>query len=166
MAQNSVKRLKKFARKRIIFAQLNLKSMPIVDLYEQSDEKHNLAHFATLASLAAVDGEINEREKAILDRFAFKLNITEDEYKEVMKKENKYPIQTPQSGEKRLKRLFDFFQMAFADESIDKGQKNLIQRYAIGLGYSPDAAEEILERSYDIFRGRIAFEDYQYLMEK
>ena len=79
--------------------------MPIVDLYEHSDQRHNLAHFATLASLAAVDGEINEKEKAVLDKFAFKLNITGAEYKEVMKKENKYPIQTPHSGEKRLKAI-------------------------------------------------------------
>lgn len=140
--------------------------MPIVDLYEHSDQRHNLAHFATLASLAAVDGEINEKEKAILDKFAFKLNITEEEYKEVMKKENKYPIQTPQSGERRMKRLFEFFQMALADQSFDEDQKNLIERYAVGLGFPVDMAEKMVQKSLDIFRGKIAFEDYQYLMDK
>ncbi|MEO0570715.1 MAG: TerB family tellurite resistance protein [Bacteroidota bacterium] len=140
--------------------------MPIVDLYEHSDQKHNLAHFATLASLAAVDGEINEKEKAILDKFAFKLNITEEEYKEVMKKENKYPIQTPQSGERRMKRLFEFFQMALADQSFEADQKNLIERYAVGLGFPVDVAERVVQKSLDIFQGKIAFEDYQYLMDK
>nr|WP_299070899.1 TerB family tellurite resistance protein [uncultured Allomuricauda sp.] len=140
--------------------------MPIIDLYEHSEQRHNLAHFATLATLAAVDGVINAEEKAILDKFAFKLNITDEEYKEVMKKENKYPIQTPHSGEKRLKRLFEFFQMAFADQVIEAGQERLIERYAIGLGYAPDVAKKIIEKSYDIFCGRIAFEDYQYLMDK
>lgn len=140
--------------------------MPIIDLYENSEQRHNLAHFATLATLAAVDGEINAEEKAILDKFAFKLNITDTEYKEVMKKENKYPIQTPHSAEKRLKRLFEFFQMAFADNIIDAGQKKLIERYAIGLGYAPDTAKNIIKKSYDIFHGKIAFEDYQYLMDK
>ena len=140
--------------------------MPIVDLYEHSDQRHNLAHFATLASLAAVDGEINEKEKAILDKFAFKLNITDEEYKEVMKKENKYPIQTPQSGERRLKRLFEFFQMALANKSIDEDQKNLIERYAIGLGFPVNMAEKMVQKSLDIFCGKIDFEDYQYLMDK
>ncbi|KPM32272.1 Hypothetical protein I595_1922 [Croceitalea dokdonensis DOKDO 023] len=140
--------------------------MPIIDLYEHSEQRHNLAHFATLASLAAVDGEINPEEKAILDKFAFKLNITDAEYKEVMKKDNKYPIQTPHSGEKRLKRLFEFFQMAFADKSVGEDQMRFIERYAIGLGYAPKKASEIVQKSYDIFRGKIAFEDYQYLMEK
>lgn len=140
--------------------------MAIVDLYEQSDQRHNLAHFATLATLAAVDGVINEQEKAILDKFAFKLNITDEEYKEVIKAENKYPIQTPQSAERRLKRLFDFFQIALADATIDEDQKMLIERYAIGLGYSPDIAKKLLNKSYAIFSGQITFEDYQYLMEK
>lgn len=140
--------------------------MPIIDLYEHSEQRHNLAHFATLATLAAVDGEINDDEKAILDRFAFKFNITDEEYKEVMKKENKYPIQTPHSGEQRLKRLFEFFQMAFADQVMDADQKNLIERYAVGLGYAPGMAEKIVKKSYDIFCGKIAFEDYQYLMDK
>ena len=69
--------------------------MPILDLYEHGDHRKNLAHFATLASLAAIDGEINEKEMEILKKFAFKLNITDDQFKEVMKKENKYPIETP-----------------------------------------------------------------------
>lgn len=140
--------------------------MPIIDLYEHSEQRHNLAHFATLASLAAADGVISEKEKAILDKFAFKLNITDAEYKEVMKKENKYPIETPHSGEKRLKRLFDFFGMAFADNNLDEAQMELIVKYAVGLGYSPEKASQIIEKSIAIFTGKIAFEDYQYLMDK
>lgn len=140
--------------------------MPIIDLYEHSEQRHNLAHFATLASLAAADGVISEKEKAILDKFAFKLNITDAEYKEVMKKENKYPIETPHSGEKRLKRLFDFFGMAFADNNLDEEQMELVVKYAIGLGYSPQKATLIIKKSIAIFTGKIAFEDYQYLMEK
>lgn len=140
--------------------------MPILDLYEHSEQRRNLAHFATLVSLAAVDGEVSPEEKAILDKFAFKLNISEAEYIEVMKKENQYPIETPHSGEKRLRRLFDFFKMAFADRSIDDDQERLIERYAIGLGYSPDDAKAMIKKSFEIFCGKIDFEDYQYLLEK
>ena len=67
--------------------------MPILDLYYHSEQQKNLAHFAAMATIAAVDGEINPKEKAVLDRFADKLNITDEEYKEVMKKSNKYPIE-------------------------------------------------------------------------
>ncbi len=140
--------------------------MPILDLYEHSEQRRNLAHFATLASLAAVDGVVSEKEKAVLDKFAFQLNITDAEYKEVMKKENKYPIDTPHSSEKRLMRLFDFFKMAFADHQIDDSQMNLITKYAAGLGYTSEDAEKIIKRSYDIFCGKIDFEEYQYLLKR
>ncbi|WP_222983029.1 TerB family tellurite resistance protein [Flagellimonas meishanensis] len=140
--------------------------MPIMDLYEHGEKRRELAHFATLASLAAVDGEINEKEKAVLDKFAFKLNITADEYKMVMKKENKYPIETPHSGEKRLKRLFDFFQIIFSDLEMDEVERKMVEKYAIGLGFPPKKSQEIIEKSVAIFTGKIAFEDYLYLMEK
>lgn len=140
--------------------------MPILDLYEHGEQRRNLAHFATLASLAAIDGVITEEEKAVLDKFAFKLNITDAEYKEVMKEDNKYPIETPHSSEKRLMRLFDFFKMAFADRQIDDSQMDLITKYAVGLGYSPEDAEQIIKRSFDIFCGKIDFEAYQYLLKR
>ena len=140
--------------------------MPILDLYEHGSHRKNLAHFATLASLAAIDGEVNPEEKAILDKFAFKLNISESEYKEIMKKENKYPIETPHSGEKRFKRLFEFFQIIFSDNVIDEEERHMVEKYAIGLGFPSKTSDDIIEKSIAIFTGKIAFEDYQYLMEK
>lgn len=140
--------------------------MPILDLYEHSDQKKNMAHFATLASLAAVDGEINPKEMAVLEKFAFKLNITEDQFKEVMKKENKYPIETPHSGEKRYKRLFEFFQIIFSDHDIDDEERRIVEKYAIGLGFSPKTAADIIDKSIKIFRGSIPFEDYHELVKR
>ncbi|GLU42923.1 TerB family tellurite resistance protein [Allomuricauda sp. NBRC 101325] len=140
--------------------------MPILDLYEHGDHRKNLAHFATLASLAAIDGEINPEEKKVLEKFAFKLNITEAEIKEVMKKENKYPIETPHSGEKRYKRLFEFFQIIFSDHGIEKEERLLVEKYAVGLGFSPKKASEIVDKSIAIFTGRIPFEDYHELVTR
>ena len=140
--------------------------MPILDLYEHGDHRKNLAHFATLASLAAVDGEINPKEKAVLEKFAFKLNITEQEFKEVMKKENKYPIETPHSGEKRFKRLFEFFQIIFSDHYIDEDERIIVEKYAIGLGFSPKNATEVINKSIAIFSGQIDFEDYHELIKR
>ena len=140
--------------------------MPILDLYENGGHKKNLAHFATLASLAARDGEVGEQEKAVLDKFAFRLNITEAEYKEIMKKENKYPIETPHSGEKRFRRLYEFFQIIFADNLIDDDELRMIKKYAIGLGFPSKTSNEIIEKSIAIFTGNIPFDDYHMLMTK
>ncbi|MDE3742447.1 TerB family tellurite resistance protein [Maribacter polysaccharolyticus] len=140
--------------------------MPILDLYNHSEKRRNLAHFAAIASLAAVDGEVNAQEMRLLDNFAQKLNITEAEFKEVMKKSNKYPIEPQNSSEKRLERLFDLFKIIFADNEVDDDEMVLLKKYAIGLGYPSEKADRIIEKSIAIFSGRIDFDDYLYLVKK
>ncbi|MET7029535.1 tellurite resistance TerB family protein [Sediminicola luteus] len=140
--------------------------MSFVDLYDNSEHRKNLAHFAAIASLAAVDGEINPEEIELLNRFAQKLDVTELEYKEVMNKPTIYPIDPPTSSERRLERLFDLFRMIFVDHMIDEDELALIKKYAIGLGFNTETANKIIVRSIDIFQGKISYEDYVYLLKK
>ena len=140
--------------------------MAILDLYYHSEQKKNLAHFASMATLAAVDGEVNPKEKAILDRFARKLNITDEEYKEVMKKKNKYPIEPQNDAEKRLERLYDLFRMIFADHDVDDEEMILLKKYAIGIGFPLKKVDRLIEVSVAIFSGRIPFDDYVMLLVK
>jgi uncharacterized tellurite resistance protein B-like protein len=152
--------------KKIIFAHIKIEfKMSILDLYGSGEHRRNLAHFASIATLAAIDGELGPEETQLLDRFANKLDITEAEYKEVMKKENKYPIETPTSQEKRLERLYDLFKIIFIDHIIDEDELVLLKKYAIGLGFSGDKAEKLIQRSIDIFSGKIDFDDYLYLVK-
>ncbi|MFT4833087.1 MAG: putative tellurite resistance protein B-like protein [Psychroserpens sp.] len=139
--------------------------MSFVDLYDNSEHRKNLAHFAAIATLAAVDGEINPEETELLNRFAQKLDITDLEYKEVMNKPTIYPIDPPTSSERRLERLFDLFKIIFVDHMIDDDELILIKKYAIGLGYTTEAANKIITRSINIFGGQIDFEDYVYLVK-
>ena len=140
--------------------------MSFVDLYDNSEHRKNLAHFAAIATLAAVDGEINPEEVELLNRFAQKLDVTELEYEEVMNKPTIYPIDPPTSSERRLERLFDLFRMIFVDHMIDEDELALIKKYAIGLGYNTETANKIIARSIDIFQGKISYEDYVYLLKK
>ncbi|NND14972.1 MAG: TerB family tellurite resistance protein [Eudoraea sp.] len=138
--------------------------MPILDIYNHSEHRKNLAHFASLATLAAVDGEVNPSEKRILDRFAYKMEISEAEYKEVMKKENKYPLVPSNSFEERLERIHDLFRIIFADHNIDDDEMVLLKKYAIGLGFPDKKADRIIEKSVAIFTGRIDYDDYHLLI--
>lgn len=140
--------------------------MSFVDLYGNSEHRRNLAHFAAIATLASTDGSINEQEQALLDQFARKLDITEAEYKEVMDPSKKFPIDPPVNSEKRLERLYDLFRIIFADHHIDDDEMALLRKYATGLGFSGENAEKIIERSVQVFSGRIDFEDYIYLLKQ
>ncbi|WP_324024217.1 TerB family tellurite resistance protein [Maribacter sp. BPC-D8] len=139
--------------------------MSFADLYSSGEHRRNLAHFAALATLASIDGEISVEEKKLLDRFATKLDITDSEYLEVFKKENKYPIDSTPDSEKRLERLYDLFRIVYSDHEIDNEERLLIKKYAIGLGFTDEKADAVIERSVAIFGGKIDFDDYLYLVK-
>ena len=56
--------------------------------------------------------------------------------------------------------------MVFADGVLDKEQESLLRRYAIGLGFSPSQADDIIAKSTALFTAKIDFEDYLYFMKK
>lgn len=140
--------------------------MSFKDLYGNSEHRRNLAHFAAIATLASVDGEINDEELTLINRFARKLVISEEEYKTVMKNPSKFPIDPPTSLDRRLERMYDLFKIIFADHEIDDEERALINKYAIGLGYSNDAADKVITKSIAIFSGKIDFEDYASMVRK
>ncbi|PCE62983.1 TerB family tellurite resistance protein [Sediminicola luteus] len=138
--------------------------MSFAKLFESGNTKPNIAHFAAIANIAAVDGIINEEEEKLLARFAMKLDIDEDLSKEILKNLDKYPIPTTSSKQERLEYIYELFRMIFADHSVNEVEMKMIYRYAIGLGCSHDRAKDLIFRSVKIFNGEISFEDYQTLV--
>lgn len=140
--------------------------MSFSDLFGSGEHLRNLGHFASIVNMATVDGEINEHEQKVLERFARKLDISEEEYIKVLENPKAFPIHPTNSFERRLERLHDLFVIVFSDHDIDNEEKYLIKKYAIGLGFSSETAEAVINRSLQIFQGQLSFEDYKYLVNK
>lgn len=140
--------------------------MSFTDLFESGEHSRNLGHFASIANIASINGELNPEEEKMLKRFARKLDIEEAEYKEVLKNPDKYPINPPNDSEKRLERIHDLFEMIFADHEIDDHERFLIEKYAIGLGYTAEIAQDLIKRSVAIYSGGLSLEDYRYLLNR
>lgn len=140
--------------------------MSFTDLFESGARGRNLGHFASIAKIASSQGTTDENEIKLLKRFARKLDISELEYEEVLKNPSKYPINPPTTADERLERMLDLFKMIFADHEIDDEERVLIERYAIGLGYTEELAATLIKRSIEIFNGGLDLEDYRYLLNK
>ncbi|WP_167598267.1 TerB family tellurite resistance protein [Leeuwenhoekiella sp. ZYFB001] len=140
--------------------------MSFTDLFDSGEHRRNLGHFAAIANMATVDGELNAEEIKLLKRFAVKLDIDETEYVDIVENARRYPINPPNNSEKRLERLHDLFRMIFVDHTIDDHERFLIEKYAIGLGFSAERAKQLIEHSIQIFQGGIDFDDYLYLLDK
>jgi uncharacterized tellurite resistance protein B-like protein len=140
--------------------------MSFTDLFESGEHSRNIGHFASIANIASVDGNINAEEEKMLKRFAKKLDIEESEYIEILKNPGKYPINPPNDSERRLERIHDLFEMIFADHEIDDHERFLIEKYAIGLGYTAEIAQDLIKRSIRIYSGGLSLEDYRYLLNR
>ena len=140
--------------------------MAILDLYESSEHRNNIAHFAAIVNLATVDGTLNVQEENIIKRFANKLDISQEEYKLILKNPANYQISPSNSAEERLERIYDLFKIIYADNHIDDPERKLVLKYAIALGYSNEKAQQIIQKSIRLFGGELDFEEYQYFINK
>jgi uncharacterized tellurite resistance protein B-like protein len=133
--------------------------MSILDAYESPEHQSNVAHFATIVKLASVDGPINTEEEAVLKRFAFKLDVSDEDAKLILKNLDEYPLIPPYTLEERTERLHDLFNIIYADNEIDDKERELVFKYAIGLGFSSDRAAKEIEKCIRAFGGDTELED-------
>lgn len=134
--------------------------------FEINDPSSRLNHFANIASLACKGKHISEVEQAMLEKMARKLEIPEDKIEEVLKDSHAYPVSHVNSKEQRLEYLFDLFKMIYSDNRLDEVERLLIKRFAIGMGFQPDQAEKVIQRSIKLFSGKFSFDDYQYFINQ
>jgi len=125
--------------------------MSIADLYDSGEHQSNIAHFAAIVNLAAVDKAINSEEENVLKRLAFKLNISEEKYRNILKNPDASGLMPPYDLETRLERIKDLFRIIYADNEIEAAEKHLIHRYAIGLGFSEEKAREEIQKCIRFF---------------
>jgi len=140
--------------------------MSFNDLFDSGKHSKNLGHFASIVTLASADGAINEDELAMLKRLARKLDVDNSEFEEILETPNRYPINPPNNKFERLERIYDLFKIVYADHIMDENEEKLVNKYAIGIGFNSKDAELIINKSKLIFGGKIAYEDYESIINK
>jgi uncharacterized tellurite resistance protein B-like protein len=108
---------------------------------------------------------VNEDELNVINRLAQKLEITDAEYDEIINNGKKYAVEISSDKESRLERMFDFFKIVYSDHQLDEAELKLLNRYAIGIGFTAEAASKIIAKSIRIFEGKFTFEEYQMLLK-
>ena len=140
--------------------------MSFYELFKKGHQSRNIAHFASIANIAAADGKITIEEEELLLTLAAKLGVDNSEVLDILKNPSKYPIVPSNSAEERIERIHDLFDMIFTDHEIGVKELVLIKKYAIGLGYHTIEANELIKNSIEIYTGEIKFEEYKYMIKK
>ncbi len=140
--------------------------MSISDLFESGFKKRNEDHFAAIVRVAMSDGVINDAEKEFLDRLATRLDITESDYKAILKDYNSHPINPPVSYDMRLERLYDLARMVWADHIEGPNQFGLLEKLCVGLGFNQDNVKYIADKALTLVHYEVDLDEFTDRMKK
>ncbi len=133
--------------------------MSISDAFLGGEQKRNESHLENLVEIALSDGVIVEEERALLEKFAKRLSISNNDLDEIINNIGKHPINPPVDKEDRYKRFFRLIQMMLVDGILGEKQDKLIHKFAIGLGYSEERTEEIYDQTIQFVKDKVDFEE-------
>lgn len=134
--------------------------MSFLDLFDSGFKKRNEDHFAAIVRVAMSDGVITDSEKAFLDRLATRLDITEIEYKQILKDYKTHPINPPTSYDVRLERLYDLARMVWADDIEGPNQHWLLEKLCVGLGFNSDNVKYIADKALVLAHDKVDLDTF------
>ena len=136
--------------------------MAISDLFDNEFRKRNKDHFASILRVAMSDGVISKGEETFLDRLANKLNISEADYKQILKDYASHPINPPVSYDDRLERLYDLTRMVMADGIKEDDQVRLLHKFCVALGFHAVNVKYVSKKAFELVRQGDELDEFIY----
>jgi len=139
--------------------------MSISDLFDSEFKSRNKGHFSAIVRVAIADGDLSIEEKTFLDKLAVKLEISKEEYEEILENPMKYPINAPSLYIHRLERLYDLSRMVYADNILGPKQKEILEKFVLALGFTPGNANLIVEKALSLLMLHVDLDTFIYEMQ-
>lgn len=108
------------------------------DIYDSGFKERNKGHFASIVRVAYNDGDVTQEELDFINILSEKLDISDEDYKAIMKHPNNYPVNPPYLQEQRIERLYDLARMVFINHILGPKQKQTLRKFTSALGFSGD----------------------------
>lgn len=138
--------------------------MSISDLFDSEFKSRNKGHFSAIVRVAIADGDLSNEEKQFLDKLKSRLEISEDEYTEILENPAKYPINPPVLHTQRLERLYDLSRMVYADHVLGPKQKEILIKFALALGFTPGNVSFIVDKALSLLLLNVDSDTFVYEM--
>lgn len=121
--------------------------MGISDLYLSIGQKRNISHFANIVRIAKSDNQISSEEIAFLSKVSKKYNISNEQFKEILKFPEKVPTIAHLDCVERIERLYDLLIMVKADQHVEDEEVAMLKRIVIGLAFPLNRVNHIVNHS-------------------
>lgn len=139
--------------------------MSFSELFDNEFKARNKGHFSAIVRVATTNGVISTEEKSFLDKLARQLEISSEEFEEILENPLKYPINPPYLYTQRLERLYDLSRMVFADHVLGQKQKNILQKFAVALGFTPSNVTYIVDKALSLMVQEVDLDTFTYEMQ-
>lgn len=134
--------------------------MSFLNLFDSGFKKRNQDHFASIVRVAMSDEIITAEERTFLDRLAARLDISEEQYKIILKDYKSNPINPPSSYDMRLERLYDLARMVYVDEVLGEKQTAMLERLGIGLGFSTGNISYVVDKALKLVNAGVDVDNF------
>ena len=139
--------------------------MSFSDLFDSGFKNRNKGHFSAIVRVALSDGDITSEELEFINRLAKNLEISKDEYEEIMENPMKYPINPPYLYIHRLERLYDLARMVYADHVLGPKQKEILIKFALALGFTPGNVNYIVDKALSLLILHVDLDTFLFEMQ-
>lgn len=139
--------------------------MSFSDLFDNEFKSRNKGHFSAIVRVATADGDMSPEEKLFLDKLAKRLDISKEEYEEILENPMKYPINPPYLYTQRLERLYDLSRMVFADHILGQRQKDILIKFALALGFTPGNVTFIVDKALSLLVQNVDLDTFVFEMQ-
>ncbi len=124
--------------------------MGISDLYLSIGQKRNISHFANIVRIAKSDNQISPEEIEFLDKVSKKYNISNEQFREILKFPEKIPTIAHLDCIERIERLYELMIMVKADQHVEKQEVLMLRRIVTGLAFPLNRVDMIVDHSLEI----------------
>lgn len=139
--------------------------MSISDLFDSEFKARNKGHFSAIVRVAIADGDLSPEEKTFLDKLKGRLEISDEEYEEILENPTKYPINPPSLHVQRIERLYDLSRMVYADHILGPKQKEILTKFALALGFTPGNVQYIVDKALSLLLLEVDLDTFVYEMQ-
>jgi hypothetical protein len=139
--------------------------MPISDLFSNEFNQRARGNFSAIVRVAYADGDISVEEQKFLDKLALDLEISDTEYKEILKDPSKYPINAPYLYIERLEALYNLSRIVHRDHHLGDKQERLMIKFALALGFTPANVEYLVDKALKLVDKHVDLDTFIYEMK-
>jgi uncharacterized tellurite resistance protein B-like protein len=139
--------------------------MPFSDLFNSETIQKARGHFSAIVHVAHAGGNITEQEQKFLDKLAVSLQISDEEYKEILKDPSKYPINAPYLYIERLESLYNLARIVHRDHQLGDLQEHLMVKFGLALGFTPGNVNYIVDKALKLVDKNVDLETFLYEMK-